>query len=117
MQKNGFIRFILWLILPAFLLTACAPNEVNLRENAPCGDGECTGPENPKNCPQDCREDGGEPVLEGGSKVEIPPLYLGIMVHLEGWRAELNQEEMFDHYASLIREYAALFETYGAKLT
>jgi len=55
------------------------------------------------------------------STVDIPGgdetvLYLGIMVHLEHWDDEGNQAE-FEEHVRLIREYAELFETYGAKLT
>jgi hypothetical protein len=42
-------------------------------------------------------------------------LNLGLMVHLEGW-ADM-EETVFRRHASLLREYAALFEKYGAKLT
>lgn len=38
------------------------------------------------------------------------------MVHLEGWPDAENQTQFNDH-AALVREYAALFETYGARLT
>ena len=55
------------------------------------------------------------------SPVDIPKgdekvLYLGIMVHLEHWDDEGNQTE-FEEHVQLIREYADLFEAYGAKLT
>ena len=43
-------------------------------------------------------------------------LNLGIMVHLEGWDDGTNQEK-FRKHADLLREYADLFEKYGAKLT
>jgi hypothetical protein len=43
-------------------------------------------------------------------------LNLGIMVHLEGWN-DGNDEASFRRHAELLREYAALFEKYGAKLT
>ncbi len=45
-----------------------------------------------------------------------PVLYLGIMVHLEGWHDHKDQVS-FERHAALIREYATLFEKYGAKLT
>jgi hypothetical protein len=38
------------------------------------------------------------------------------MVHLEGWGDDRDQER-FKHHAGLVREYADLFEQYGAKLT
>jgi hypothetical protein len=43
-------------------------------------------------------------------------LNLGIMVHLEGWDDDTD-EAKFRHHAALLREYATLFEEYGAKLT
>jgi hypothetical protein len=38
------------------------------------------------------------------------------MVHLEGWKDDLDPAR-FERHAQLMREYASLFETYGAKLT
>lgn len=70
-----------------------------------CGDGTCEGPENSQNCPADC---------DGVSSPGV--LYLGIMVHLEGWNDAENQFK-FERHVELMREYASLFETYGAKLT
>jgi hypothetical protein len=43
-------------------------------------------------------------------------LQIGIMVHLEGWGDD-NTKTRFEEHARLIREYAALFEKHGAKLT
>jgi hypothetical protein len=43
-------------------------------------------------------------------------LNLGIMVHLEGWD-DAREEVKFRNHAELLREYADLFEKYGAKLT
>ncbi|MEM3555078.1 MAG: hypothetical protein QXU79_04625 [Candidatus Micrarchaeaceae archaeon] len=43
-------------------------------------------------------------------------LYLGIIVHLEGWPDDEN-EARFKTHAALVREYADLFERYGARLT
>ncbi len=86
-----------------------------------CGDDVCDGPENTQNCPNDCAEspaptappvDAVAPTSDEQSAV----LYLGIMVHLEGWDDHLDQEK-FERHAQLIREYASLFETYGARLT
>lgn len=54
---------------------------------------------------------------ETTSKAEVQKvLNLGIMVHLEGWDDGAN-EIKFKKHASLLREYAALFEKYGARLT
>lgn len=86
-----------------------------------CGDGVCDGPENAENCSQDCAT---VPLITEVPTVPSPVqgdaipavLYLGIMVHLEGWNDHMDQES-FKKHALLIREYASLFETYGAKLT
>jgi hypothetical protein len=43
-------------------------------------------------------------------------LLFGIMLHLEGWNDGIN-EASFRRHATLLREYATLFEKYGAKLT
>ncbi len=44
-------------------------------------------------------------------------LYLGIMVHLEGRESEAADEGVFREHATRVREYASLFESYGARLT
>lgn len=81
----------------------------------PCGDGVCAGPENPVNCPQESLP----PAQE--SATSLPPaadpvVNLGVMVHLEGWEDGVDQAK-FEKHVDLIREYADLFERYGAKLT
>jgi len=114
-------RTILWFLLLVFIISACQPEEPPNKQPKPqagkCGDGICSGPENADNCPEDCEE--AEKVQSGSDTTagEAGPVYLGIMVHLEGWQDELFNEEMFNKHAGLIRKYASLFETYGAKLT
>ena len=44
-------------------------------------------------------------------------LYVGIAIHLEGWKGEAEQEQKFRNHAALLREYAAMFERHGARLT
>jgi hypothetical protein len=44
-------------------------------------------------------------------------LYVGIAVHLEGWKGEAEQEQKFRNHTALLREYAAMFERHGARLT
>ena len=44
-------------------------------------------------------------------------LFIGLMVHLEGWKDETTNQERFRMHAAQLRRYAALFEKYGAKLT
>jgi hypothetical protein len=55
-------------------------------------------------------------VSEQVSEQKHAVVYLGIMVHLEGW-ADGTNENAFREHAQLMRDYADLFETYGAKLT
>ena len=43
-------------------------------------------------------------------------LYFTVMVHLEGWD-DVNKQSAFQRHAALVRQYADLFEKYGAKLT
>jgi hypothetical protein len=115
------------------VLCACQPHPsiASVENRTPehiqrCGDGKCEGPESPQNCPTDClseaelpdqREALIEPTPERMDvKDQRPLLYLGLMVHLEGWGDDLDQEK-FEQHARLVREYADLFERYGAKLT
>lgn len=51
------------------------------------------------------------------SSVGSGKLLLGVMVHLEGWRNESRNQAMFRRHASLVRQYAAIFEKYGLRLT
>jgi len=86
-----------------------------------CGDGRCDGPENPHNCPADCLPSNPAPTPSPAATAPATPggqgvLYLGIMVHLEGWNDDQSQEQ-FERHVQLMREYAALFERYGARLT
>ncbi len=86
------------------------------KPGSPCGNGVCEGPENARNCPADCvaMESTSQASAASGSSPAV--LYFGIMVHLEGWDDHLDQAR-FERHAQLMREYASLFETYGAKLT
>jgi hypothetical protein len=114
-------RTIQYILLVIFVVSACQPEAPANKQPKPqaqkCGDGICSGPENADNCPEDCDEEDKNQNNAESPAGEAGPVYLGIMVHLEGWRDELFNEEMFNHHARLIREYASLFETYGAKLT
>lgn len=88
---------------------------------ARCGDGVCNGPENPRNCPADCAAQTTTPVHTPTATASAPTagravLYLGIMVHLEGWPDGENQDG-FNRHAALVRAYADLFEAYEARLT
>ena len=46
----------------------------------------------------------------------LPVVYLGVMVHLEGWGDD-KSESRFGAHTVQIRDTASLFEKYGAKLT
>jgi hypothetical protein len=124
--------FILFISIA--LISGCNFPGLGATEQAPaspgepaklCGDGVCSGPENQSNCPEDCAQEPAGPqptahapestaLLDAAS--DVPVLYLGIMVHLEGWEDDQVQEK-FEKHVDLIREYADLFESYGAKLT
>ena len=90
-----------------------------------CGNGICEKAENPLKCPADCTSQKlpVEPGQEASPAAAPTPdpqqpavLYLGLMVHLEGWNDDQDQAR-FEQHARLLDEYASLFETYGAKLT
>ena len=89
-------------------------------ESSPCGDGVCQGPENPENCPADCPSQEGEE-SEQDSSNELPPLYLGVSVHLEGWKLG-NQKlgynrELYARYREKILAYSDLANSYGMPFT
>ena len=41
-------------------------------------------------------------------------LYLGLMIHVEGWRNEVNLEDSFNLHASAVENMASILEDYGA---
>lgn len=103
-------------------LTSTPQTPQRLPSRGRCGDGVCDGPENPKNCPADCPVSPTTPGQQLPTRTVPSPtpgqavLYLGIMVHLEGWDDHADQAR-FEHHVRMMREYADLFEAYGAKLT
>jgi hypothetical protein len=103
-----------WIMM--LVITACSP--ILPSSKGKCGDGTCSGPENGSTCPADC----GEPASSGSEQPQAnssdtrSPLLIGFMVHLEGWNDDANQAQ-FNQHAAIVREYASLFETYGAKIT
>ncbi len=44
-------------------------------------------------------------------------LYLGLMVHLEGWFDEMDQEDKYTKHMDAALELADIFEEYGARVT
>lgn len=93
------------LLLIAFLFSACAPTASFQRLAAATE--ESANATEPAAAPEPAASE-----LAYGDDV----LYIGIMVHLEGWNDDA-EEERFRRHAELVREYAALFEQYGAVLT
>ena len=96
------------------------PEKENTPEKSKCGDGICDPLEKDRGlCPEDCRDlaPNKETIKPGNdAKASRPVVYIGMMVHLEGWADETDQSAYIQH-VSLMREYADLFEKYGAKLT
>ncbi|MFH0885013.1 MAG: hypothetical protein V1861_04845 [Candidatus Micrarchaeota archaeon] len=109
-------------------------NQSGICQNA-CGDGICqeivcqgTGcpcAETNSSCPQDCldlppqqnastKPQKNQSGVSEENKTKV--LYLGYMVHLEGWNDQMNKGQ-FDTHSKKIRDLADLFEQYGAKLT
>lgn len=126
---------ILLSILSLLILGACqaatppatnTPVTQESTKSSPCGDGICQRPENVQNCPSDCSAPTKptempspkvtKPAPTQATSRNTPVLYLGIMLHLEGWGDDRDQDK-FEQHVRLIREYASLFETYGGKLT
>ena len=123
---------LLLLISFALLLNACRPTGLNKAQQSTipaatagqksrCGDSVCAAPENASNCPNDCAQTGTPAEPESPQLSSAKPggqgiLYIGLMVHLEGWDDGKNQQRFKDH-ARLMRDYATLFEKYGAKIT
>jgi hypothetical protein len=44
-------------------------------------------------------------------------LLLGVMVHVEGWRNEVDNRQAFEQHSAIVRQCAAAFEKYGLPLT
>ncbi len=131
-MQNKTLSIITCLVF--IFISACGTNEPvkeQARSNQPgsaaqkslCGNGICAAPENASNCPADCAQ----PTAQLQTQQKVQPssaekkndaavLYLGVMVHLEGWADGENQTSFTEH-VKLIRDYAALFEKYGAKFT
>lgn len=57
---------------------------------------------------------GSEPKAAGDDNAV---LYLGVMVHVEGWKDEANLPAAFDEHSGALKQYAGIFEKYGGKLT
>ncbi len=125
------------LALTVILLVACrvvempSPSPTALSTLAPqasappsthgfCGDGVCNGPETPDLCPADCPPSPAIPPATVAEPTSVSAgegvLYLGMMIHLEGWN-DGEKRDAFERHAALLRDYADLFERYGARMT
>ncbi len=82
---------------------------------SPCGDGICQGPENARNCPEDC----GEPPQEAPTSTvrQDAPLFLTTMTHMEGDWPDDTDQDFFLRNVQRLRFGMDLFEDYGAKMT
>jgi hypothetical protein len=77
-----------------------------------CGDGICDQVENTKGiCPEDCSSGTDQKSFQSGK------VYFGLMVHLEGWFNEVDDQSSFNRHMDEARELADVFELYGAKVT
>ena len=109
-------NFIILGFIALFIFSACSPVLHTSKGN--CGDGTCSGPENSTTCPADCSEPASSDPEQtpANSSAGESPLLIGFMLHLEGWHDDVNQAS-FEEHAAIVREYASLFETYGARIT
>ena len=82
-----------------------------------CGDGVCDGPENPERCPADCARE----TTTTREAPEMPPLYIGLSVHLEGYPLGNSQtgynREVYARYSERILTYSSLAREYDMPLT
>lgn len=93
---------------------AAAPPSTQAKES-PCGDGICDSVESKSGqCPQDCQA---APEIQSQQPVAESKLYLGLMVHLEGWTDEMDWEEKYTGHMSAALELAEVFEENGAWVT
>ncbi len=56
-------------------------------------------------------------LISCSTQTEEQPLYLGMMVHLEGWDNEATNQEQFESHAETVRLFADYFEEYDAVAT
>ena len=95
---------------------------------SPCGDGDCSGPENAQNCPADCPSSttgtgsgpGAEPT---GTSQPAPvhqgdaPLFMTTMTHMEGNFTDDRDQGVFLRHVEELRYGMDLADEYGAILT
>ncbi len=138
-MKKIIFRWIWWIILTAtFSGCSVLPEAINLQQEVPglelirennidqseskCGDGLCGQAERDRGiCPEDCqietRVSDGEISSRNTDPEEQGILYFGLMVHLEGWRNEIENEDAFLVHMGAARQLAEIFENNGARVT
>ncbi len=132
----------LTLILTLAVTLACSLGSLTGEDTEPdtpqpvsekvCGDGVCDGPENPQNCPEDCSTEETQSVSPSTddesasgesvpSTTDTPPLYIGVSVHLEGWKLGNEKlgynQQMYESYAQNILAYSDLANSYDMPFT
>ncbi|MFH1972369.1 MAG: hypothetical protein ABIJ18_02720 [archaeon] len=96
------MKKILILLLFIFLISACSSVE-DVEPKMLWGNGICEDLEfKNKMCVEDCNDVG-----QG-------KLYLGFMIHIEGWDDAIDNEMQFNRWAELTRETADILEEYNA---
>jgi hypothetical protein len=93
------------------------PELSNIRgQNEKCGDGICDSFElKNKTCPVDCQNEDVQESVDDTDTQAV--LYFSLMVHLEGWFDEIDNEEVFQKHMTATRELAEIFEKHNAKVT
>jgi hypothetical protein len=95
------------LLVLLILFTGCTG------KSSHCGDGICDQFEREQGvCPEDCA-----PLVSEQDTSTEGILYIGMMIHLEGWDTEIENRNQFIRHAQAAREMAALFEAHGACAT
>jgi len=107
----------LFIAVCLFLFFACTPAQqknppqVSIEIKEKCGDGFCDKLEKEKGiCPQDCE-------MRQQDYKTPEKLYLSMMIHLEGWDDEVENEEKFNGHSNAARKFLAVFDKYNAKAT
>jgi hypothetical protein len=125
-------KFVCILMLCVWLLTGCIPSvedtqqppkhSIPQRTNTPLPENPSAASEKPSATNEKPSATSEKPKTTQQTELQNPSpdgqgvLYFTVMVHLEGWD-DANNEDKFIRHAQLLREYADIFESYGAKLT
>ncbi len=124
-MKNKIIKQILTITIIClfiFVIVGCKEDEQKTPiTETNCGNNVCDPVEEKSGaCPEDCIEE------KTITELELPELtkkqgqgvlYLGMMVHLEGWDNAPTKESAFNTQKESALEFAEIFEQYGAKAT